>query len=174
MTTKKQAVKKVAPQSAVQFQAPAFTKPFAAKIAPFNSLRMNTTSRRFNLTGQMFFTKDHEYLKYDSETTAFVGISNHAQDLLGEIVYVELPEVDVSVDAKQAFCSIESVKSSNNVYAPVNLKVLKVNEALSTQPELINQDPHAQGWIAHVEPAAPGQHADLMTEEQYTAYCAAV
>lgn len=171
MTTKKPVTKKAFAQ------APLFAPSFAAKnVVAFNSTQLTTMARRkmSGLAGQTFFTKDHEYVRYDTETTAFVGISDHAQHELGEIVYVELPSVGAKFAPQEAFGSIESVKSSNNVYAPLDMTVLKVNLGLADAPQMVNESPYDQGWLAHVEPAAPGQHAGLMTPKEYEAYCAAL
>lgn len=171
LTTKKQVTKKAL------VQAPAFAPSFASKnVVAFNSAQLTTMARRnmSGLTGQTFFTKDHEYVRYDSETTAFVGISDHAQHELGEIVYVELPSVGASFAPQEPFGSIESVKSSNNVYAPLDMTVLKVNLDLSNAPQMVNESPYDQGWLAHVEPKTPGQHAGLMSANEYEAYCAAL
>lgn len=140
---------------------------FSAQTQPLNFLQRRKMS---GMNGKTLYTKDHEYIRFDSDSTAFVGISNHAQELLGEIVYLDLPSVDREVDQGAAFAAVESVKASNDVYAPVSFKVLKINDELANQPGLVNEDPEGNGWLAHCSVADTTQFEKLMDKTQYASY----
>ncbi|MCR4404437.1 MAG: glycine cleavage system protein GcvH [Candidatus Acetothermia bacterium] len=112
------------------------------------------------------YTKDHEWAKAEG-SRARVGITDHAQSELGDIVYVELPAVGREVKQGEGFATVESVKAVSDVYAPVSGKVVEVNERLSDEPELINKSPHDQGWLALIEMADPKELERLMTAEEY-------
>ncbi len=96
------------------------------------------------------YTKTHEWVELEGKV-ATVGISEHAQNELGDVVYVELPEIGKEVKAGEALCSVESVKSASDVYSPVSGKIVKVNEALEDAPETINKAAESDGWIAKIE-----------------------
>jgi len=113
-----------------------------------------------------YFTKDHEWVKVEGDK-AVVGITDFAQKQLGDVVYVELPEVGKRLDVHQPIGVIESVKAVSDVYSPVSGEVLEVNEALNASPELINQDPHAKGWIIRLKPANKAETDKLMTAADY-------
>jgi len=110
------------------------------------------------------YAKTHEWIDTDS---GFVGISNHAQEELGDIVYVELPAVGKEVKKGEVIASLESVKAAGDVYAPVSGKVVAVNDKVNATPELINQDSEGEGWIVKIEPSNPAEFDELMTEEEY-------
>ena len=116
-----------------------------------------------------FYSKDHEWVKIDGKE-AFVGISDHAQDSLGDIVYVELPDVGDEFDKGEAFAVVESTKAASDVYLPVAGKVVEVNEALDDAPELINEDAFAN-WIAKVELSGDADTSDLMDAAAYKEFC---
>ncbi len=116
-----------------------------------------------------FYSKDHEWVKIDGKE-AYVGISDHAQDSLGDIVYVELPEVGDEFDKGEAFAVVESTKAASDVYLPVAGKVVEVNEALDDAPELINEDAFAN-WIAKVELSGDADTSDLMDAAAYKEFC---
>jgi glycine cleavage system H protein len=99
-----------------------------------------------------------------------VGISDYAQDALGDIVYVDLPEVGRTVDAGEGFAEVESTKSVNDVYSPVAGEITAINEALFDTPELVNQDPYQQGWFVKVDPAEGATLDSLMDAAAYQAY----
>ena len=115
------------------------------------------------------YTKDHEWVKIDGNE-AFVGISDHAQHSLGDIVYVELPDVGDEFDKGEAFAVVESTKAASDVYLPVAGKVVEVNEALDDAPELINEDAFAN-WIAKVELSGDADTSDLMDAAAYKEFC---
>ncbi len=121
----------------------------------------------------LYYTKEHEWAKKLDDGNAAVGVDDYAQSQLHEIVYVELPEVDAEVAQGEALGAVESVKAVSDVYAPVGGRVVEVNEELLDSPELINDDPYGEGWIAKIEPS--GLEADLaklMDAEKYKAYLA--
>ena len=113
------------------------------------------------------YTKEHEWVRIDGDTAIF-GISDHAQEALGDIVFVELPEVGRTVDAGEAYAVVESVKAVSDVYAPVGGEVIEVNKALEGEPELVNTDPYGAGWIAKVS-IGDGQ-VELLNDDEYTTF----
>ncbi len=113
------------------------------------------------------YTKTHEWVEVIEESRARMGISDHAQDQLGDIVYLDLPEVGSEFKKGEVLTTIESVKSAEDIYAPISGKVTAVNEDLSDHPELINQDAEGKGWIAEMEMVDPSEMDDLLTEEEY-------
>ena len=119
------------------------------------------------IPGDLKFLKSHEWARVEDDGSVTVGISDHAQGLLGDLVYVELPAVGDSVDAGTACAVVESVKAASDVYSPVSGKVLKVNEALADKPETINEDAYGEGWIFVVKPSAPAALDELLTPDDY-------
>ena len=114
----------------------------------------------------LFYTEDHEWVKIDGQT-ATVGISDHAQDALGEVTFIELPEAGKEVNAKDQLASAESSKAASDIYAPVAGKVTEVNQKLQDQPELINNDCYGDGWIAKLEISGDVDTSNLMDAQQY-------
>lgn len=119
------------------------------------------------IPGDLKFLKSHEWARVEDDGSVTVGISDHAQGLLGDLVYVELPAVGDSVDAGTACAVVESVKAASDVYSPVSGKVLKVNEALADKPETINEDAYGEGWIFVVKPSAPAELDELLSPDDY-------
>ena len=117
----------------------------------------------------LLYTKDHEWVKVEGEG-ATLGITDHAQEQLGELVFVELPAVGKECAARQEIAVVESSKAASDVYCPVAGKVTEVNDALNTQPELINEDCYQAGWICKVQIADKVPLDDLMDAAQYKAY----
>lgn len=115
------------------------------------------------------YTRKHEWMSRDGDIVS-AGITDYAQDMLKDIVYVELPEVGRKVEAGESFAVIESVKAVSDCYSPVDGVITEVNEALLDQPELLNRDPYGEGWIVKIEVAAGYETPALMTEEEYTAF----
>jgi len=113
------------------------------------------------------YTKSHEWVEVLEGNKAKVGISDHAQEELGDVVFVELPEIGSELKKGEAFSTVESVKAAEDIYAPVSGKVTAVNEELNDHPELINEDAEGKGWICEVELSDPSELDDLMTEEEY-------
>lgn len=113
-----------------------------------------------------FYTKSHEWALPEGDTV-LVGITDYAQDALGDVVYVELPEVGRKVDKGEAVAVVESVKTASDIYAPVAGEVVEVNTALEKTPELINQDPYGEGWILRIRPLDMSHLDDLLDAEGY-------
>lgn len=118
----------------------------------------------------LFYTEDHEWIKVEGNE-AYVGLADFAQDSLGDIVYVELPEVDDEFELDDDFSAIESVKAASDIYMPVDGVILEVNEELLDSPELINADAY-ENWIVKIEMTDLGQIDDLMTSEEYEEHIA--
>jgi len=112
------------------------------------------------------YTKDHEWVKVEGDI-AVMGISEHAQHELGDVVYVELPAVGDSVSRGDALANVESVKAVSDVYAPVSGEVIEVNENLEDHPEQINKDAQGSGWIAKIKLSDPAEIDQLMSQEDY-------
>jgi glycine cleavage system H protein len=117
----------------------------------------------------LHYTKEHEWVRIEGHQ-AYVGITDYAQQELGDVVYVELPDVGSTVRHMEAFGVVESVKAVSDLFSPVSGSVAQVNEALFNRPELVNSDPYGQGWMIVVEIAAPAELDTLMSAEQYEAY----
>jgi glycine cleavage system H protein len=113
------------------------------------------------------YTAEHEWVKADGEAPVRVGITDFAQDALGDIVYVQLPEVGSAVRAGDACGELESTKSVSDLFAPVNGTVTAVNEALADQPDLVNSDPYGEGWLLDIDVEDAAEVAALMDAETY-------
>lgn len=111
------------------------------------------------------YAKDHEWAAPDAPHR--VGVSDFAQDQLGDLTYVELPEPGTSVDMGNEFGSLESVKSVSTLFMPVDARILAVNEALRDDPGLVNRDPYGEGWLVEIEPRDPSQFDAMMTADVY-------
>jgi len=120
----------------------------------------------FNVIEGLKYTQQHEWARQEGDT-AVVGLSDYAQDKLGEIVFVELPDIGAAVEAGKSAAVIESVKAVADLYAPVDGTVTEVNETLLDQPELINQDPYGEGWVFKVEVKDESQLNSLMDKPTY-------
>jgi len=119
----------------------------------------------------LLFTKDHEWVSIEGDA-ATVGITDYAQEQLGELVFVELPVIGKQVNAHDEIAIVESSKAASDVYSPVTGKVIEVNQELETRPELINDNCYKGGWIAKLQLTDPKSHEDLMDTEQYKEYVA--
>ena len=117
----------------------------------------------------MHFTKDHEWVRLDGDV-ATVGISKHAAEALGDVVFVETPEVGKTVKAGDSFAVVESVKAASDVYAPVSGEVIEGNAALASAPETVNADPEGDGWFAKIKVADASQVEALMDRAAYDQY----
>ena len=119
------------------------------------------------IPGDLKFLKSHEWARIEDSGQVTVGISDHAQGLLGDLVYVELPNVGDTVTAGAAVAVVESVKAASDVYAPVSGKVVAVNAALADKPETINEDAYGEGWIFVVAPSDTKELDELMSPDDY-------
>ncbi len=119
------------------------------------------------IPGDLKFLKSHEWARVEDDGLVRVGISDHAQGQLGDLVYVELPNVGDSVEAGNAAAVFESVKAASDVYSPVSGKVVEVNSALADKPETINEDPYGDGWLFVLEMSDPDQLSELLSPDDY-------
>ena len=118
---------------------------------------------------ELRFTKDHEWVRLDGDV-ATVGITDHAQTALGDVVFVELPEIGREVAAGEACAVVESVKAASDIYAPIAGRIVEVNGALSDNPGLVNASAFDEGWFFRIEPADASAISELMDETAYAAY----
>jgi glycine cleavage system H protein len=119
-----------------------------------------------NIPAELRYSSDHEWVRHDGSTVT-IGITEYAQDALGDVVFVEIPEQGASVTAGQSFTEVESTKSVSDIYAPVSGTITAVNDALEDQPELLNSDPYGEGWICSIEMSDPSELEDLMDADGY-------
>jgi glycine cleavage system H protein len=119
------------------------------------------------IPGDLKFMKSHEWARVEGDGKVTIGISDHAQGLLGDLVYVELPNVGDRVEAGTAVAVVESVKAASDVYTPVTGKVVEVNAALTDKPETINEDAYGDGWIFVIEAEEPEQLNELLGPDDY-------
>ena len=116
------------------------------------------------------YTRDHEWVRLEDDGTLTIGITDHAQEALGDIVFAELPDVAREVVEGESFATVESTKAASDIYAPVAGRVSEVNENVVDDPGLINRDPTGEGWFMRIEPADDETFETLMDEEAYEAY----
>jgi glycine cleavage system H protein len=121
-----------------------------------------------NVPNDLKYAKSHEWVRDEEDGTVFVGITDHAQELLGDLVFVELPEVGDTVDAGGECAVVESVKAASDVYSPVSGEVVAVNETLVDAPETVNQDAFGDGWLFQVKLSAPVELDDLLDADAYS------
>ena len=121
-----------------------------------------------NVPADLKYARSHEWLRENADGTVDIGISDHAQQALGDLVFVEVPSVGRTLTQGEAFAVVESVKAASDVYAPVAGTVVAVNEALSKTPELINQEPYGSGWIMRLKPSGSVAEAGLLDAAAYT------
>ena len=123
-----------------------------------------------DLPGDLLYTNDHEWLRREDDGSVSIGITEHAQSALGDLVYVELPEVGTDVDEAGEMAVVESVKAASDVYAPIGGSIVAVNEALADDPEKINSDPYGDGWIVRVQPSEKIDESTLMSPADYQTF----
>jgi glycine cleavage system H protein len=119
-----------------------------------------------NIPEDLHYSKDHEWVRVEGDV-AVIGITDYAQNSLGDVVYVELPKVGEEFAANESFGSVESVKAVSEMFSPVSGKVAEVNEALNDEPEKVNGDPYGEGWMIKVRMSAPGEVDSLLTAAEY-------
>ncbi|MGB5178396.1 MAG: glycine cleavage system protein GcvH [Gammaproteobacteria bacterium] len=125
-----------------------------------------------NVPVELKYAKTHEYARTNDDGSVTVGISDSAQDQLGDMVFIELPEVGQTVAAAEACAVVESVKAASDVYAPVGGEIVEVNEALVDSPETVNQDAYGEGWLFRLQPADVSEMASLMDADAYDEFLA--
>ncbi|EGQ8953383.1 glycine cleavage system protein GcvH [Vibrio parahaemolyticus] len=113
------------------------------------------------------FTDSHEWVRDNGDGTVTIGISEHAQEMLGDVVFVDLPDVEDEVEAGESFSLVESVKAASDIYSPVTGEVVEINEELEDSPELINEEPYEGGWIVKVKLSDPSELDNLKDAEEY-------
>jgi glycine cleavage system H protein len=124
-----------------------------------------------DIPGDLKFLSSHEWARVESDGTITIGISDHAQDLLGDIVFVELPEVGQSVDAENDTAIVESVKAASDIYSPLSGEIIEVNSLLEDQPEIINSSPYEDGWFFKLTPSDMCELDNLLSPKDYSEVC---
>ena len=124
-----------------------------------------------NIPGDLKFLSSHEWARVESDGTITIGISDHAQDLLGDIVFVELPEVGQVFDAEADVAIVESVKAASDLYSPLSGEVIEINSLLEDQPEIINTSPYEDGWFYKLTPSDLSELDNLLSPEDYSDVC---
>jgi glycine cleavage system H protein len=119
-----------------------------------------------NVPDNLHYSKDHEWLRVEGDT-AVIGITDHAQEQLGDVVYVELPKAGESFAAHESFGSVESVKAVSEIFTPVSGEVAEANESLNDEPEKVNKDPYGEGWMIKITMTAAGEVDSLLTAAEY-------
>lgn len=120
-----------------------------------------------NVPVELKYTKSHEWVRVEDDGTVTVGITDHAQDLLGDMVFVELPEAGSSFEAEQDCAVVESVKAASDVYAPIAGEIVDSNEQLGDAPDLVNNDPYGEGWLFRIRPESMAAVEALLDAEGY-------
>jgi glycine cleavage system H protein len=121
------------------------------------------------IPAELKYSKSHEWVRRESDGSVTVGITDHAQDLLGDMVFIELPEPGRELQAGQECAVVESVKAASDVYCPLSGEVVAVNEAISDSPELVNKEPYGEGWMMRIKPVAAADVDALMDADAYQA-----
>ncbi len=124
-----------------------------------------------DIPGELRYAQSHEWARLDDDGLIVIGITDHAQDALGDIVYVELPELETEVQAGQEAGVVESVKAASDIYAPISGTVVEVNANLEDAPETVNADPYGDGWFFKVDPADPSDLDELLDADGYGEVC---
>ena len=119
-----------------------------------------------NVPEELHYSKDHEWIRVEG-SVAVVGITDHAQDALGDVVYVELPKAGDEFAAHESFGSVESVKAVSEVFTPVSGEITEANDTLQDEPEKVNQDPYGDGWMIKIKMKSPGEVDSLLTAAEY-------
>lgn len=122
-----------------------------------------------SLPKDLQYSKEHEWVRSEG-SDARIGLTHFAQDELGDIVFVELPEIGATIEANEPFGSVESVKTVSELYAPISGTVVEINEQLESHPELVNESPYDRAWFILIEPSDDAEMDELMSAEQYEAY----
>ncbi|MDF1782200.1 MAG: glycine cleavage system protein GcvH [Alcanivoracaceae bacterium] len=120
-----------------------------------------------NIPAELRYASSHEWIRLEDDGTAYVGISEHAQEAMGDLVYVELPEVGVTFAAGDEAGVVESVKAASDIYSPVTGEVVAVNEALEDEPELVNRDPYGDGWLFQLKISDEAELENLLSANDY-------
>ena len=119
-----------------------------------------------NVPEDLHYSKDHEWVRVDGDQ-AIIGITDYAQNSLGDVVYVELPKAEDEFAANEAFGSVESVKAVSEIFTPISGEIAEMNESLTDEPEKVNKDPYGEGWMIKVKMGTPGEVDSLLTGAEY-------
>jgi glycine cleavage system H protein len=122
-----------------------------------------------NVPSNLLYTKDHEWIKVHEDGTATVGITDYAQESLGDITFVEFPDIGDSFSADDTFGVVESVKAASDLFMPIDAEVIEINEDADASPELLNQDPYEAGWLLKIKLQDPSQIDGLLKADAYEA-----
>jgi len=122
--------------------------------------------------GNLKYSKEHEWVRLEDDGLVVVGITDHAQEVLGELVYVEQPEDNATLAKGDACIVIESVKAASDVYAPISGELAGTNSALADEPELVNKSPYEDGWLVRIDPSNPAELDELMDADAYSQFLA--
>lgn len=125
-----------------------------------------------NIPAELRYTQSHEWIRDNGDGTWTVGITDHAQAALGDLVFVEAAEAGRTVDSDEACCVVESVKAASDVYSPVAGEIIEANEMLSDSPELVNSDPYEEGWLFRLRPSDEDEMENLMDADAYREFLA--
>ena len=125
-----------------------------------------------DIPAELKYAATHEWARLEEDGTVTVGISDHAQSALGDVVYIEAPEIGLAVSAQEEAGVVESVKAASDIYAPVGGTICAVNDDLTDTPETVNQDPYGDGWFFKLMPTDPADLDDLLDAEAYAEVCA--
>ena len=120
-----------------------------------------------DIPGDLKFLSSHEWVRVEPDGSVTIGISDHAQDLLGDIVFVELPDIGQSIDAETDAAIVESVKAASDIYAPVTGEIVEINEELEDAPELVNSDAYGSGWLFKIKVEDAGELESLLDAQGY-------
>ena len=123
------------------------------------------------IPGDLKFKTSHEWVRVEQDGTVTVGISDHAQDLLGDIVFVELPDIGTQMNAEDEVAIVESVKAASDVYSPISGEIIEVNELLLDNPETVNESPYSDGWFYKIQPDDLDEINELLSPEEYSEVC---
>ena len=124
-----------------------------------------------SIPGDLKFKESHEWVRVEADGSVTVGISDHAQDLLGDIVFVELPAVGAQMSAEDEVAIVESVKAASDVYSPISGEITEVNNQLMDTPEIVNESPYTEGWFYKMRPSDISETNELLSPEQYGDVC---
>ena len=123
------------------------------------------------IPGDLKFRPSHEWVRVEEDGSATVGISDHAQDQLGDIVFVELPETGREISAEDEIAIVESVKAASDVYSPISGEIIEINELLIDAPETVNESPYTDGWFFKIQPENIHELNDLLSPDEYGEMC---
>ncbi|CAI8188730.1 MAG: Glycine cleavage system H protein [Marinobacterium sp. xm-d-530] len=124
-----------------------------------------------NVPGELKYVSSHEWIRVEGDGTVTIGVTDHAQEALGDVVFVELPDMDAEVSAGDDAGVVESVKAASDIYAPVSGVVVAINEDLEDAPEMVNSDPYGDGWFFKLQLTDESELDDLLSADEYSAAC---